>query len=289
MFRVVCILKEKSGKTIGAKVTDGSKDWNVKSEELLGYKSQGLLFSNAVITSDGHVRGKDCHLPSKTYGIDIIAPLYHGSIGGIRGNISLKFGNDSMDFGRSFYLGTHKMQAVERASKVSDGYLYTFELDTSGLKFYSFKDDALWALYVAKNRRSIDVLNRYSNLLEYFRYNIDCCDVVYGYIADDKMANSYDTFIAGGLTDKGLIESLKLVKYGKQYALRTDKAIGQLSLLSRSKLSDSDKNKAIKWGRGMKYDMVHKLSTIRETYEGKGTLLFALLRKYDDMARLGKL
>lgn len=192
--------------------------------------------------------------------------LYHGSIGGINGKVRVNYSSCLRDFGTGFYLGTDKMQATNRVCNEKDSFLYTYKLLVTNQTIYTFKDGLLWALYIAKNRGKFNFSN-HKKLLEVFDF-IDNHDIIVGIIADDKIARTYDYFINGSINSKVLLESLKLVRYGSQYVIKNQKYVSNkhLRLLEKHKLTKTERNNALSWGKQVKDDMLGSLEYIQKTY-----------------------
>ncbi len=282
MYRVLSIVKNKDGKTIGARVFDGKSNHDVQTATLKEMYKQGIVFDNAILTSDGFVRAKaGGSLKVEEY--SNVVHLYHGSINGIRGSISLNKNIGLCDFGNGFYLGTDKMQAIDRVATSINSKLYEYDLDLDSVRVYSFTDDVLWALYIGYNRGLITrELSKCPNLIRYFKGYIDNFDVIEGFIADDKMATAYNHFMTGALTDVGLIECLKLVSYGRQYAIKTQNAVDNLVKSGNKILSNKEKTRGRTWGDLQRKGMLRNFEVIHDKYMETGSRIVSLLRRYED-------
>lgn len=288
MYNVLYILKDKKGKTIGARVTDGVHQYDLEKKDLVG-----MQFVNVVVTKDGFVRSKSGvqELPVMTINTENVVTLYHGSTQCIKGRINLHSNIGACDFGAGFYLGENKMQAMDRVCNYASSKLYTFELNLNGLNVYDFTDDTLWALFVGYNRslfrnRGIQV-PRY--LSEYFNRVNKTSDVIKGYIADDKIADSFANFIQGGCTDIALSKCLKLVKYGKQYAIKTDSAVGHLKKVRTESMDIHKRNKVKLWGYQQRNEINAGVKRIQWDYMDTGERIKNTLARYENLARRGLL
>ena len=67
------------------------------------------------------------------------------------------------------------------------------------------------------------------------------CDMVIGYIANDRMFVVLDRFFNGEITDLALINSLSALKLGKQYVALTEQACGQIKILDEQHISAEDR------------------------------------------------
>ena len=79
--------------------------------------------------------------------------LYHGSDGGIKGEIRVDNNSNICDFGKGFYLGTKLIQAENRVSNSANAVLYAYTYDFSSVNIYEFKDAILWVLFICTFRR----------------------------------------------------------------------------------------------------------------------------------------
>jgi len=69
------------------------------------------------------------------------------------------------------------------------------------------------------------------------------CDMIIGYIANDRMFVVLDRFFNGEITDLALINSLSALKLGKQYVALTEKACKKIKIIDAKSLSKDDLDK----------------------------------------------
>lgn len=208
--------------------------------------------------------------------------LWHGSIDGIKFPIKVDYSNNLTDFGKGFYLGEIKEQVINRVCEQKKPVLYKFRLlIDKDCKVYSFTDDALWALFIAYNRKKKIDFAKYPKLKKEM-IKIEKSDIIIGNIADDKIAFSYNNFIDGLTTSKVLTESLKLIKYGKQYVIKNSKYVKKefLQIEEEIKLTNVEKAKAKKWGKSVKEKMDETIEEIQNKYRRKGKFIDELLEEY---------
>ena len=277
------ILKDSNNITLGARIRTDSGVVNVNKYKLMEYYNKGIKFENAVLMSNGTVRGRNKKLPViivKDISNKKIKTLYHGSLSGIEGRIKANYSSRTCDFGSAFYLGEQKIQAVNRVCNSKDSKVYTIELDYTDAKVYEFNDSTLWALYIGVNRGFLDV-RRYRKLDNLIQ-NISSNDIVIGLIADDKIAQSYTQFLGGNITDRALSECLKYVKYGRQYAIKNQKFCekNRLKIKEYSILSSQDKEKARNWGRQIRTNMRQDLDEIKKEYRRNGNYIDEILKEF---------
>lgn len=167
--------------------------------------------------------------------------LYHGSKSGIHGDIA-PVSRKYCDFGQGFYMGTDRIQPLTLICNYPDAKIYTLSVDLSDLKILDLEVGLDWALLVAYNRGKMEsvkhssIYNRFANLTK-------DCDMIIGYIANDRMFVVLDRFFNGDITDLALINSLSALKLGKQYVALTEKACQKIKVLEEQKLTMNDRNK----------------------------------------------
>ena len=172
---------------------------------------------------------------------DEVVTLYHGSKAGIIGDIA-PTSREHCDFGKGFYMGTEKSQPLTLICNYPDAKLYTVEVDLSGLKILDIEVGIDWALLVAYNRRKMEsvkgtaIYNRIAEMAE-------GCDMLIGFIADDRMFVVLDRFFKGEITDEALIHSLSALKLGKQYVALTKQACKQIKIVEEKVLTNEDREK----------------------------------------------
>lgn len=170
-----------------------------------------------------------------------VVTLYHGSKSGLDGEIK-PISRDKCDFGKGFYMGTDKNQPLTLICNYDNAKLYTLELNLTGLKILDVEVGLDWAMLVAYNRGKMDdakgtsIYKRIAKLAE-------GCDVIVGYIANDRMFVVLDRFFNGDITDVALINSLSALKFGKQYVAVTQKACDQIKIIKKKVLDQSYREK----------------------------------------------
>lgn len=166
--------------------------------------------------------------------------LFHGSKAGLHGDIR-PVSREFCDFGRGFYMGTDKMQPLTLICNFPEAKLYTLEADLAGLQVLEVEVGIDWAMLIAFHRgkmevaKSSDIYHKYARLTE-------GCDMVIGYIANDRMFVVLDRFFSGEITDVALVNSLSALKLGKQYVALTEKACKQIKVVSETTFSESERD-----------------------------------------------
>lgn len=166
--------------------------------------------------------------------------LYHGSKSGIDGAIA-PVSRERCDFGKGFYMGTDRMQPLTLICNYPHAKLYTLSVDLSGLKILDVERGLDWALLVAYHRGKMEAVKG-SAVYNRFACFGKGCDMMIGYIADDRMFVVLDRFFNGEITDRALINSLSALKLGKQYVAFTKKACEKIEILDEQELTESDRD-----------------------------------------------
>ena len=148
--------------------------------------------------------------------------LYHGSKSGIVGNIAPK-SREMCDFGKGFYMGTEPGQPLTLICDFEKSKFYIVSIDTRELDAIEIKADLDWAMLVAHLRGK---MKQIKNTKFYDKYSQLAAskDLVIGSIANDRMFYILDNFFMGNITDIALVNSLSVLKLGKQYVATTEKA-----------------------------------------------------------------
>lgn len=169
-----------------------------------------------------------------------IVTLYHGSKSGIRDMIA-PISRERCDFGKGFYMGTDRTQSLTLICNYPNAKIYTLSVNLSDLKILDVEVGLDWALLIAYNRGKMEsvkhsaIYNRFANLS-------NGCDMIIGYIANDRMFVVLDRFFNGEITDTALIHSLSALKLGRQYAALTEKACQRIKILDEHGLTEDDRN-----------------------------------------------
>lgn len=165
--------------------------------------------------------------------------LYHGSKSGITGDIE-PISRELCDFGKGFYMGTEKMQPLTLICNFPDAKLYTVKADLTGLHILDIEVGIDWALLIAYHRGKMETVKN-SDIYKKYAEMAKGCDMIIGYIANDRMFVVLDRFFFGEITDVALVNSLSALKLGKQYVALTKKACRQIEIVEEKALNDSNR------------------------------------------------
>ena len=164
--------------------------------------------------------------------------LYHGSKSGISGSIK-PISRGLCDFGKGFYMGTESLQPLALICNFPRAKLYTVRADMSSLRILDVEIGLDWALLIAYYRGKMDMVKG-SGIYQKYACMTDDCDMVIGYIANDRMFVVLDRFFSGEITETALINSLSVLKLGKQYVAITERACRQIEIVEEKALTKSE-------------------------------------------------
>lgn len=170
-----------------------------------------------------------------------IVTLYHGSKSGIHDTIA-PISRKRCDFGRGFYMGTDQTQPLTLICNYPNAKIYTLRINLSDLNILNLEAGLDWALLIAYNRGKMESI-KHSTIYNHFANLSNGCDMIIGYIANDRMFVVLDRFFNGEITDMALINSLSALKLGKQYVALTEKACKKIEILDERELTTNDRDK----------------------------------------------
>lgn len=170
-----------------------------------------------------------------------VVTLYHGSKSGIHGAIA-PISRERCDFGKGFYMGTDRIQPLTLICNYPGAKIYTLNVDLSGLKILDVEVGLDWALLIAYNRGKMESV-KHSAIYNRFADLSKGCDMIIGYIANDRMFVVLDRFFNGEITDAALINCLSALKLGKQYVTISEKACKKIKILDEQELTENDRDK----------------------------------------------
>ena len=229
---VFCVLKNDFNKVLGVYAEING----IRSNYPIAYLLQNnIKFGNAVICSNGVVRGKGCELQHTIIGASKNSiVLYHGSPNNIVVPI-FGLGDDKHDYGRGLYTTRNIELAKEWAVCLGNqiGYVHSFELDLTGLKCFNFNDySALSWLAELMKHRDADSSARYRRMSKIFirKFGLDISDydVIIGWRADSSYFSIAKRFVRNEIDYTLLNKLLRLGDLEDQYCIKSEKAFRHL-------------------------------------------------------------
>jgi hypothetical protein len=115
------------------------------------------------------------------------------------------------------------------------------EADLAGLQMLEVEVGIDWAMLIAYHRGKMEAVKS-SGIYQKYARLAEGCDMVIGYIADDRMFVVLDRFFSGEITDVALVNSLSALKLGKQYVALTKKACKQIKVISETTFSEPERD-----------------------------------------------
>ena len=205
--------------------------------------------------------------------------LYHGSKSGIKGAIAPK-SRPFCDFGTGFYMGTERLQPLTLICNFPNATLYNVSVDLTRLRVLDIEVGIDWALLIAYHRGKLEDAKN-SALYEKYATLLDGCDVVVGYIANDRMYVVLDRFFSGEITDTALVNSLSALQLGRQYVALTQKACNQISILEEKRIGESERDALRTKSEEYRKEGIRKAEEICRQYRRDG-------RFFDEIIAGGK-
>ncbi|MCQ2592028.1 MAG: DUF3990 domain-containing protein [Treponema sp.] len=168
--------------------------------------------------------------------------LYHGSQKIIQ---KPEFGKGKAwnDYGKGFYCTENVELAREWACpEQTDGFINSYEIDTENLNILNLSDSQSqfttlhWLTVLISNRifdLDTPILRRGVHYLkENFTINLNECDIIIGYRADDSYFSFAKAFLSNQISYKQLQIAMKLGKLGEQVVIKSPEAFDRLKFIN---------------------------------------------------------
>ncbi len=206
--------------------------------------------------------------------------LYHGSHGGIQGQIQPK-SRPFCDFGKGFYMGTNPLQVKTLVSGNPNPFFYKLKVRLSEIpnkRILQLKD-LEWAYFVIYNRGKLEAIKGtpfYKKCASLAKGK----DFIIGPIADDSMARVIKEFVSNRITDITLLKCLQAIDYGVQYVAKTPRACSVIEKVLEKEIDEEEIISLLlktaelrKKGTSLAEEMIWK-------YQGQGKFFSQILNKY---------
>lgn len=235
-------------------------------------KIYNFAFNNKIYLSDIKWQMYNDELANNNHFV-----LCHGSRDKIIGDIRLDASGDSNDFSNGFYCGETVKQAGMFVSAEPDSSLYLVEADLSQMSALRFTVNRDWMFAVAYYR---DTLGDFANNSQITKIINECenADVIIAPIADNRMFELIDAFIAGELTDKQCIYAMSATQLGMQYVFKTQHALDNIHLLERCYLCASEKGYYNRSNERESYTGINKALLAKKFYSNEGKYIEEILQ-----------
>ncbi len=201
--------------------------------------------------------------------------LYHGSKKGVDGDIA-PISRGECDFGKGFYMGTEPGQPLTLICDFEKSKFYIVSIETRELDTSEIKADLDWAMLVAFHRgrmeqiKGTEFYNKYS-LIDAGK------DLVIGSIANDRMFYVLDNFFMGNITDAALVNSLSVLKLGKQYVATTEKACAAVRIEKEIPISMMERRFLQDESEANREKGIHLANDICKNYRREGKFFDEIL------------
>ena len=166
--------------------------------------------------------------------------LFHGSKYGLK-EIDSNHLNGTKDFGSGFYLGETFESASTWICEYKESTVYAFYLGTlKNLKIISFDVSKDWFYAILYYRGAFEKYKLNDDVKRLIK-EIELSDLIIAPIADNQMYDTINRFANGEISDEQCVHALSATNLGKQYVLKTQKCIKQLSLIDQMFLCNQEK------------------------------------------------
>jgi len=176
-------------------------------------------------------------------------------------------------------MGTERIQPLTLICNFPQARLYTLNVDLSNLRILEIGVGIDWAMLVAYYRGKIESIKGSHMYQKYSKMATDC-DMIIGFIADDRMFVVLDRFFSGEITDIALVNCLSALKLGKQYVAHTDRACRQIEVLEEKTLSNSERDSVRLESERFRQEGIQKAEEICRKYRRDG-------RFFDEIVQYG--
>ena len=202
--------------------------------------------------------------------------LYHGSKLGID-ELKKDGSRSDCDFGSGFYLTTSLDSATSFVNSYVNSSVYAFSIDLTDLNVYTFECDLDWMLLISLYRNKINQYKEHELITRILK-KIENADVIVGPIADNKMFEVLSQFSSGKITTVEAIHALSASRLGKQYVIKSEKALNELVFLDRLYLCDEEKHKSLIESKEQELLIQTKLDYAKRNFRGKGFYIDEVLK-----------
>ncbi len=202
--------------------------------------------------------------------------LFHGAKGEIAGEIDVHHGRQNNDFGQGFYTGESYEQAISFVSGFDNSSVYYLSFNDINLKCKRYEVNQEWMMTIAYYRETLDEYKNHPKIKALVEESKDC-DYIIAPIADNRMFQIINSFIAGELTDEQCKHCLAATNLGMQYIFISEKAVSQVKLIERCYISNNEREyyKNVRLEESKLGD--DKVKLAKRQYRGQGRYIDEIL------------
>ena len=203
--------------------------------------------------------------------------LFHGAKNEIEGEISVSRSRINNDFGQGFYTGESYDQAISFVSGFDHSSVYYMDFDDSDLKYKQYKIDREWMLTIAYYRGTLEEYKDHPTIRK-LSSEAQKCDYIIAPIADNRMFQIINSFIAGEITDEQCKHCLAATNLGNQYVFKSERSVQKLKFLDRAYICSSERAYYMNIRTEETKLGDDKVKLARRQYRGKGKYIDDILK-----------
>ena len=205
--------------------------------------------------------------------------LFHGAKYQIDNQIDPNHLNGMKDFAAGFYLGDSFDSAASWICEYRTGSVYSFYLNNrKALKFKEFVVDQEWMYAILYFRGMSKEYVPTKEILELIE-EINSLDFIIAPIADNQMYDTLTAFSLKQITDEQCLHALSANNLGKQFVIKTQKAVDNLVLIERMYLCEKEKEECLNKKSVISNQGRNKASLSIEEYRRKGKYIDEIFKK----------
>lgn len=197
--------------------------------------------------------------------------LFFGAKKDIQGKLNYSYSRASNDLGVGFYLYEDLNSATSFISKVPDSCVYIFYFQKDGESLH-YKLDQDWLLTVAYHRGLLPKYKDHPHLKELLEKE-EKADYITAPSFDNRAFYYLEQFSQRDITDEQCLAMLKECHPSKQYILKSDRALKNISMLEKCYISSTEKIDRIH----LKEDVTNDIRNAKKENVGKGKYLNEIL------------
>lgn len=191
--------------------------------------------------------------------------------------LSLESSKKTNDFGKGFYCGQSLEQSAMFVASYPDSSLYIVDFDQADLKYISLSVERDWMLMIAYFRGKLDEYADHP-IIQGILSRIEGVDYIIAPIADNRMFEIIDSFIAGEITDVQCRYCLSATDLGKQYVFVTQKALDHIRIIRKCFMAPSEKKMYLQTKTEELHNSNNKSKIARKQYRNQGLYIEEILQ-----------
>lgn len=156
-------------------------------------------------------------------------------------------------------------------------FIYYLNFDDKNLKCKRYEVNQEWMMTIAYYRGTLEEYKTHPKIKALVKQSREC-DYVIAPIADNRMFQIINSFIAGELTDEQCKHCLAATNLGMQYIFISEKAASQAKLIERCYISNNEREyyKNIRFEESKLGD--DKVKLAKRQYRGQGLYIDEILK-----------